>query len=123
MAGPCITTLLTPNPASNNTTTDGTEQTLASSTSLSQGGVFKPVIDLTNMVDGDAIEVRGYQQANGSSSLVQAWVVSFANAQTSITPDLPVIVGLNGLGVKVTVKRVAGSDRAYQWSVANMLGT
>ncbi len=123
MAGPVITTLLSPNPATGNTSalTIGTETTLASATSLSQGGTFLPQIDLSNMVDGDVIEIRVYNQANSSSSLVEEISLSFANAQIDLMPPLPAIPAT--IGWRLTIKQTVGTGRTYQWSVLNLNGT
>jgi hypothetical protein len=123
MAGPVITTLLSPNPASGNTTPSAlnTETTLASATSLSQGGSFQPQVDLSNMADGDVTEIRVYNQANSSSSLVQQCYMAFANAQGDPFPPLPAIPAV--IGWKLTVNQTAGTVRAYQWSVLNLYGT
>lgn len=123
MAGPVITTLLSPNPGSGNQTADGSEDVLASSTSLSVGAIFQPIIDVSNMADGDVLVVKTYKQANGSGSLVEESAVSFANAQSDDTPPLPVTACANGVGYKVTLTQTAGTNRTYQWSVLNLLGT
>ncbi len=119
MAGPVITTLLSPNPASGNQTADGLEDTLASGTAVS--GTFMPRIDLSNMADGDIVEIRGYTKANGSGSEGQSWVVSFANKQTDVVPPLPATPTAEDY--KVTLKQTAGTNRTYQWSVLNLNGT
>lgn len=123
MAGPAITTLLSPNPATGNagTLTIGTETTLSSATALSQGGTFLPQVDLSNMADGDVTEIRIYNQANSSSSLVEEICLSFANGQTDLIPPLPAIPAT--IGWKLTIKQTAGTGRTYQWSVLNLNGT
>lgn len=123
MAAPVTTTLLTPNPATGTTAalTIGTETTLASSTSLSQGGAFKPHIDLTNMADGDVVEIRGYNQATSGSVLVEDWVLSLANGQTDLCPPLPESTAV--YAYKLTIKQTAGTGRTFAWSVTNMYGT
>lgn len=119
MTAPVITTLLSPNPASGNTTTDGTEQTLASAASAA--GIYQLLIDTTNMVDGDQIELRAYTKSNGSATEHQAYFASFANAQTDLVKmSLPIATAAD---IKFTVKRTAGTDRAYQWGVLNLCGT
>jgi hypothetical protein len=123
MSAPAITTLLSPNPASGNTTPAGlnTETTLASATSLSQGGTFLPQVDLSNMADGDVTEIRIYNQVNSGSSLVLQCYMAFGNAQGDPLPPLPAIPAT--IGWKVTVNQTAGTARAYQWSVLNLNGT
>lgn len=122
MTAPIITTLLSPNPASGSTTpVVGTETTLASATSLSQGGSFQLQIDLSNMADGDVLEVRYYSQANSSSSLVQQAYMAFANTQGDPCPPLPAVPAVNAW--KVTINQTTGTARAYQWAVYNLYGT
>ena len=121
MAGPTITTLLSPNPAQGNQTADGSEDVLASASSLGSSGVFLPQIDLSNMAAGDVTEIRIYNQANSGSSLVQEVYVSFSGAQSDVLPPLPALPAT--IGYKVTLKQTAGTNRSYQWSVLNLLGT
>ena len=122
MAAPVTTTLLTPSPATGTTSalTIGTETTLASATSLSQGGTFRPKIDLSNMADGDVVEIRAYDQATSGSSLVEDWVLSFANGQTDLCPLLPETTSV--YAYKLTIKQTAGTGRTFAWSVVNMYG-
>jgi hypothetical protein len=122
MAGPVITTLLSPNPASGSATpTLGAETTLASATALGQGGTFLPQVDLSNMADGDVTEIRIYNQANSLSLLVEEISLSFANGQTDLMPPLPATPAT--IGWKLTIKQTAGTARAYQWAVLNLNGT
>lgn len=117
MSAPAITTLLTPNPASGNTTTDGTEQTLASGTAA---GVYQLLLNAANMVDGDIIELRAYGKANGSDAESQMYMATFAHTQTDKLKASLAIVAPSD--VKFTIKRVAGTDRSYQWGVVNLSG-
>lgn len=116
---PVITTLLSPNPASGNTTTDGTEQTLASGTAAA--GTYQCLVDTTNMVDGDIIELRCYTKSNGSATEHQEFYASFGGAQGDAVKASPIIP--TAADVKFTIKRTAGTDRAYQWGVNNLNGT
>jgi hypothetical protein len=123
MAGPVITSLLSPSPATGNTSAlaIGAETTLASATALSQGGIFLPQVDLTNMADGDVTEIRVYNQENSLSSMVEEICLSFANGQTDLMPPLPAIPAT--IGWKLTIKQTTGTGRTYQWSVLNLSGT
>lgn len=117
MAGPVITTLLGTNPASGTLTTDGTEQTFTSGTAVS--GTFMLRLDTSNMVDGDQIELRLYTKAGSTER--QAVYYSLANAQSDplhIGPSLP-----TAEDYKATIKRIAGTDRSYAWSILNLNGT
>lgn len=119
MAGPVITTLLSPNPASGNQTADGAEDTLASSSAAS--GTYVLRVDTTNMADGDVLELRAYSKANGSASEVLAWYASIANAQSEILKYSPPIPTADD--IKFTLKQTAGTNRTYQWAVLNLNGT
>ena len=119
MAGPIISLLLTPNPASGNITADGTEQTLASATAVS--GTFMPRVNLANMVDGDVVELRGYTKANGSDTEGLCWYLSFANKQSDVLPLLPTIATAED--IKITLKEIpTAGHHTYQWSVLNLNG-
>lgn len=112
-ATPVVATGLSPNPASGTTTTDGTEQVLASGTSTPGDYVF--ALDATNMVDGDTIELRVYTVLKSAGSYRQAYFASFSNTQTDaakVSICLPSVYGY-----KATLKRTAGTDRAYDWAV------
>lgn len=118
MSGPVITALLSPNPASGNLTADGSEDLLASATAAS--GVFQLRADLSNMADGDIVELRAYTKANGNGTEGLVYYASFANAQTNkIALSLPVATAED---IKFTLKQTAGTNRNFQWSVLNLVG-
>jgi len=109
------------------TTTDGTEQVLATET---VAGVYQLRIDTRNMAKGDRIELRVYLSIDTAESryLAEPGVMSYSNKQGDGTADaagdgavvkfsLPYTVGDVGNGVRFSLKRVAGTDRAYEWSV------
>jgi hypothetical protein len=114
-----ITAQLTPNPASGNLTADGTEQVLASSTSLSQGGVFALLVDGTNMAGSDLVTLRAYSNANTANDRL-AYVAQFTGAQLEalkISPPIPVEIGGR---LKVTLQQSAGTYRTFQWKVLEL---
>lgn len=113
---PAISTQLSVNPASGTKTTDGTEQTLCQSTNLPIGSTFQLVIDTSAMADGDAIELRRYRGFNGGAFQL-AGFATFGNVQTdAMKESLPGFMETGGQ-IKYTIKRVAGTDRAYPWAV------
>lgn len=121
MAGPVITTLLTPNPASGNVTptTLGTPQTLASGTAVS--GTFMPRVNLSNMADGDIVVFTVLTKANGSDTEGQSWYISFANKQIDVLPPFPITPTAEDYNFQIN--QTAGTLRAFQWSVLNLNGT
>lgn len=98
--------------SSSNTTTDGSEQTLSSGTT--QGNLVLEV-DTINMVDGDTIELRGYGKSNGSATEHEIYFATFSNTQSSPLKVSPPVYSV--ADYKFTIKRIAGTDRAYQWGV------
>lgn len=120
MAGPVVTTLLSPNPASGTKTTDGTEQTFASASAAS--GTYVLRLDKNAMQDGDGVEIRGYNSADASNQRV-CFAYPIFNAVTSASELVhvsPPIITADY--VKFTITRIAGTDRAYPWSVLNLNG-
>ena len=120
MAGPAITTLLAPNPASGNLTADGTEQTLASSTAAS--GVFMPRVNLANMVNGDLVVIRCYMKANGSDTEGLSFSLSFFGVQTDVLPALPAVPTAEDIKFTLQETPISG-HHTYQWGILNLLGT
>ena len=118
MAGPVITTLLSPNPASGSQTTDGTENSLVSGTA---SGTYVLTLETVNMADGDVLEIRGYHKPGASATKRQNFYLALSNTQGDpgfISPPIPT----EGY-VEFTIKRTAGTDRSYKWSVLNLNGT
>ncbi len=122
MAGPAVTTLLSPNPAEGTwTPTDNvTETTLASGTAAS--GTFMLLMDTASQADGDTIRIRVYTSGDGSNSRVEDDFTLGPNAPTYDvfrtapfpTPDF----------FKVTALLEAGSttSRSFPWRVINLNG-
>lgn len=98
--------------ASGTTLTDGTTQTLATLTT-NASYVFE--IDTGAMLIGDEIEVViSLKTLTGGTERVTR-TVRFANAQGEpIKQFEPRAVDIS---YKVTLRRVAGSDRSYPWKV------
>jgi len=96
-------------------TTDGTEQNVyVDSTPL---GIFRPVcvkIDFTNHTAGETVVVREYYQ-------IKAGVPSFILQNTTTYAGLvePELINIdlqpNRFGVKITMEKTAGANRAYEW--------
>jgi hypothetical protein len=101
---------------SGSTTTDGTEQTLATITSA---GNYQFRIDTDNLANSDAVEVRIKVEARSSESTAKVlYKQTFAHDRgEAVIFDFPwVAIPASGQYV-VTLKRVAGTDRAYPWSI------
>lgn len=101
---------------SGSTTTDGSEQTLATITSA---GNYMFRIDVDNMVNADAILIRIKVEARASEStakVLYSQPVMHDQGEAAII-DFPwVAIPASGQYI-VTLQRTAGSDRAYPWSI------
>jgi hypothetical protein len=118
MAGPVITTLLTPTPASGSATVVvGTEDVLASGTA---SGTYVLTLETINMADGDVLEIRGYDKPGGSATQRQVIYYSLANGQGDPGHISPPIL-TEGF-VQFSIKQTAGTARTFNWSVLNLNG-
>lgn len=110
-----VTALLSVNPAVGDTTTDGSEQTLASGTAA---GIFELNLNRANMVDGDFVELRAYKKVNDTTKQQVAFATIARGGDTHVQFG-PIATATY---IEFTLKRVAGTDRAYKWSIENYEG-
>lgn len=102
--------------ASGTTTTDGTEQSLATP-STSQVYCFD--IDTAAMAAGDILEIRVKKTVLTGGTIRTAWRATVG--PSPLAEPIVVTPPLNcPFGCTVTIKRVAGTDRAYPWSLMTL---
>ena len=91
---------------------DGSEQTLTTQNSVA---TYVLLVDTTNMVDGDAIELRAKIKVNTAASNYRlADVATIPNAQSRTAKlSIPYLCA----GVTFTLKQTAGTNRNYDWGV------
>ena len=87
-AGPAVTTLLSPNPASGSVTADGNNNVLAGG---SASGTYLAQLDLRNMAAGDVVEYRSWKRAYGSDGTVTS--ENFGSGTGSATQFLHALGG------------------------------
>lgn len=94
------------------TATVSTEHTLATWTTA---GTRVLVVDLTDMVSGDTVEVRlKVKAASGGSELVYT-LATLANAQAEpALVSVPVPIGYGG---SCSLKQTSGTGRDFDWHV------
>ena len=97
-------------------TTDGTEQTLYVNEAPS--GVFDPIcvmIDFTAHTAGETVTIKVYYRIKSGGDYILLDEEEFIGAQD---PDL-ILTELepNRFGIKVTIEKTAGTNRAYDWEV------
>lgn len=93
----------------------GTEHTLASPTTAKTRQL---VVDLTNLANGDTVELR-VQRKVLSTGTVRTWQTAvFSHAQAS-----PVVLSVpcpSPHGATFTLRQTAGTARSYDWSVETL---
>ena len=101
----------------NTTTTDGTEQTLVTDTpAAGQTYLFK--IDTSAMAGSDEVEVRVKTKVrSGGTQNVALYAVYKGPQTTPIKMSIPMV---EDISIQVTLKRTAGTDRAYPWKLVHL---
>ena len=111
--------------ASGTITTDGTEQTLATSTT---GKTYVLVVSLgaastsggasDDHTLGDTIELRLYTKVLSGSAEYIAYEATFGHSQAEkIKYSVPVPANIS---IKATIKKAGGSNRKYDWSLLSI---
>lgn len=101
--------------ASGTTTTDGTEQVLATDTT-NKTYVF--AIDTNAMANGDQIEIKIKTKILSGGTERIAYYVSYVNIQGQ--PQKYSMPVPENISISVTLKRIAGTDRAYPWKLLSL---
>lgn len=81
-------------------------------------GVYEPLkvmLDCSNMVAGDTIVIRTNYRINAAGGLINKDEVTFQNAQDPALKNIE--LEPNRFGCSVTIQRIAGVDRAYDFAV------
>lgn len=100
---------------SGTTTTDGTEQTLFTDTT-NKTYIF--VIDTNAMANGDIIEIRAKTKVLSGGTSREAYFVTYAHVQAQPNKySVPIPANIE---LVVTLKRTAGTDRAYPWALLSL---
>lgn len=112
---PIISALPTQNVTDGTVTTDGSEQDVYKYDAPT--GTFKPVyvkIDFTNHTATESVTLRTYYRIKTGGNYIKQNEVSWA---LSVPSPLLVNIDLesNRWGVKVTIEKTAGTNRAYDW--------
>lgn len=97
-------------------TASGTEDTLVDNTSPG-GNTFTLYTDMSNLANGDIVELRIYVKILTGGTLRVAWVQSYTNAQGSdnaIAMSIPVIGFWN---IKFTLTVTTSTSRDFPWEV------
>ena len=83
--------------------------------SKTDAGLFQFVIDgVANMAKGDQIQITIYEKAraSGTQRIVFRAILYNAQSELFVTPPIALGIGWDG-----TLKKLAGTDRAVDWSI------
>ncbi len=102
------------NSSGSQTCTIGTEHALAT---VTVAGTYQLALDLSNLANGDALEVRIKCKAYSGQSSKTAFTATYAHAQGAdgalvFSPPVPAPVEF-----AATIKQTAGTGRAVPWAV------
>ena len=105
-----------------NATITNTETSLISGTTTLQTktdvGWYSLYLDpVTNMAKGDEYKWRIYEKCSTSATkrVIMDGTISDAQSQPICTPNIPL-----GIGFDFTFQRIAGTNRAFHWTVRRM---
>jgi len=90
----------------------GTEHSLTTQTSTA---TYVLMVDVSNMADGDILELRGKAKAKSEDGSVKlVYMATLENAQA-----FPVVVSIPLLATNIefSLKQTAGTGRSYGWSL------
>jgi len=104
------------------TATINTEHSLAL---ISAAGVYQLVVNLSNMANGDVLELRAYLAVRSTNSRLLAKIATYANKQGDGTADSGgdgeviafSIPFSSPFDIRFTLKQTAGTGKDYIWSV------
>lgn len=76
-------------------------------------GVFKQVVDVSNMAAGDLTEIRWYKKVLSGGAEVLADMWALVGAQTAQTVETPFISVDSGGSCRFSIRQTLGTSRAY----------
>jgi hypothetical protein len=93
----------------------GTEHILLTTAGAKE---FQAIVDLANMVNGDALEIRVRTKALSGGGFRVAFYGTYQHDQGDIVAVTPSIA--SPYGWEVAIKQTAGTGRAFDWNVASV---
>jgi hypothetical protein len=97
------------------TCTISTEHTLAT---ITTAGVYQLEIDLTNMANGDVLEVRAKMKVLTGGSAIEFLLGQYANVQSQKGAVSVPLASLYSLAF--TVKQTAGTGRVFDFNIVRL---
>jgi hypothetical protein len=92
-----------------------TEHTLATSTT---GKTYVLVVDTTNMVNGDVLELRIKTKPRSGGTSTLAYIANYADLQTApVKYSVPIPANVE---LVATLKQTAGTGRVFIWCILSI---
>ena len=96
-------------------TSDGTPQTLNTTTPDLTDGAFQLFVDLATMVNDDEITLRIYEKARSGGAKRLVWSASYRHIQARPLSVSPPLILLHGWDMEL--EKTAGAATAFPWSI------
>ena len=96
-------------------TSDGTEETLNTTSPDLTDGVFQLFVDLVTMVNDDEVTIRIKEKVLSGGTARLIWSASFKHIQSSPITVSPPLILIHGWDM--TLEKTAGSNTAFPWSI------
>src|SRR3990167_3643988 len=81
-------------------------------------GIYVFSVNTTNMVLGDIVELRMKTKVLTGDTAEQVYIAHFSNIPECVIVQSPPVVSMFSL--EVTLKQVAGTGRAFPWSLVQI---
>jgi hypothetical protein len=81
-------------------------------------GVFQAFIDLNTMTAADEFEFKAYEKVRTGDTQRLVMVATFRGAQATPVWVSPTLI--LGVGWDMTLKKIAGTDRAINWRISKV---
>jgi|ERR1043166_8531798 hypothetical protein len=88
----------------------GSETDLATDTN---NGTFVVQVDVSNLANGDLLEIRVYTKTLSGDTLTQSWVGTYQHAQVNNIKISPPVA--SDISMKATLNQQAGTGRTFKW--------
>jgi hypothetical protein len=81
-------------------------------------GVFQAFIDLNALAAGDEFEFKAYEKVRTGDTQRLVYAAAFRHAQGAPVWVSPTLI--LGIGWDMTLKKIAGTDRAINWRISKV---
>lgn len=81
-------------------------------------GIYQAFIDLSALAAGDTFEFKAYEKVRTGDTQRSVYSARFSRAQSTPVWASPSLV--LGIGWDMTLKKIAGTDRAINWRISRV---